>query len=148
MNPILEQQRFGLDSMPAPAKKRRMDAIASQVARIRKEQGFTQIEMAKKLKTSQSVYSKYERGELRLHADTLQQIAKILGVTPNELFGITDGGAAKKAATSDENIPKRFLRRLRGVQNLTRTDQDYLLRTIDMFVQGAEKNGKRSKAAK
>ena len=132
--------------MPEAVRNNRVDAIAAHVAKIRKDQGFTQTEMARKLKTTQSVYSRYERGDLRIHADTLLQLAKIFGVTPNELCGITPSGA-KKINTSEDNIPKRFLRRLRGVQNLTRTDQDYLLRTIDMFMNGAEikNNEKRSK---
>ena len=137
------------EPMPEAVRNKRVDLIAAHVAKIRKDQGFTQAEMAKKLKTTQSVYSRYERGDLRIHADTLIQLANIFAVTPNELCGITEGGNPKKVNTSEENIPKRFLRRLRGVQHLTRTDQDYLLRTIDAFMSvGKEKQArKKSKAA-
>ena len=136
---------FANSSMPEAVRNKRVDAIAAHVAIIRKDQGFTQAEMANKLKTTQSVYSRYERGDLRIHADTLLQLAKIFGVTPNELCGINPSGSAKKISTSEENIPKRFLRRLRGVQHLTRTDQDYLLRTIDAFMSvGADKKAKKT----
>lgn len=138
-----------LNSMPEPTRKKHVETIAVCLSTIRKDQGFTQTEVANKLKTNQSVYSRYERGEIRLPADTLIQLAKILGVTPNELCGITEGGSKKKVNASEENIPKRFLRRLRGVQNLTRTDQDYLLRTIDAFMSvGKEKQAKKKATAK
>lgn len=149
MTTIQGDIQFVTDKMTEPAKKKRIETIATCLSKIRKDQGFTQIEVANKLKTNQSVYSRYERGEIRLPADTLLQLAKILGVTPNELCGITEGGSAKKVNTSEENIPKRFLRRLRGVQNLTRTDQEYLLRTMDAFMSvGLEKKTKKTSAAK
>ncbi len=113
-------------------------AIGQRLAKIRKEQGVTQVEMAKKLKTTQSVYSRYESGEFRLHGELLILLAKTLGVTPNDILGVTSGGN-KKASASEFAIPKRILRRLRGVQDLTKTDQDYLLRTIDAFINGGRK---------
>ena len=118
--------------------KRGTKAIAQRLAKIRKEQGVTQAEMAKKLKTNQSVYSRYESGEFRLHGELILQMAKILGVTPNDILGVTAGGN-KKPVESEFAIPKRILRRLRGVQDLTKTDQDYLLRTVDAFINGGRK---------
>ena len=119
-------------------------AIANRLTRIRKEQGITQVEMAKKLKTTQSVYSRYESGEFRLHGELLLAMAKILAVTPNDILGVTKSGNTK-APLSEYNIPKRVLRRLRGIEDLTRTDQDYLLRTIDAFMTAGRK--KRTKKA-
>jgi len=119
-------------------------AIAERLGKIRKEQGVTQVEMAKKLKTNQSVYSRYESGEFRLHGELLLKMAKILGVTPNDILGVTAGGT-KKAPESEFAIPKRILRRLRGVQDLTKTDQDYLLRTVDAFINGGRKKKNASK---
>jgi transcriptional regulator with XRE-family HTH domain len=147
MNTIQDEPTFAADLMTEPARKKHVETIAACLSKIRKDQGFTQAEVAHKLKTTQSVYSRYERGEIRLPADTLIQLAKILGATPNELCGVNSGGSTKKVNTSEENIPKRFLRRLRGVQNLTRTDQDYLLRTIDAFMGiGLEKQAKKTTA--
>ena len=147
MNPFASELDFATKPMPEAVRNKRVDTIAAHVARIRKDQGFTQTEMARKLKTTQSVYSRYERGDLRIHADTLIQLAKIFGVTPNELCGVTQSGASKKIKPSETDIPKRFLRRLRGVNDLTRTDQDYLLRTIDAFISvGQDKKAKKSAA--
>ena len=85
------------DSIPVPKQlngttDKTRQAIGQRLAKVRREKGVTQVEMAKCLKTSQSMYSRYERGDLRLHADTVMRIAKVLGVTPNEVLGVTDGG--------------------------------------------------------
>jgi transcriptional regulator with XRE-family HTH domain len=114
-------------------------AIADRLTKIRKEQGITQVEMSKKLKTTQSVYSRYESGEYRLHGELLMQMAKILGVTPNDILGVTDNGNAK-AEIQELNVPKRALRHLRGFEKLTRTDQDVVLRTIDMLMEAGRQN--------
>lgn len=132
--------------LTGPAEKVRQ-TIAERLAKVRREKGITQVEMAKKLKTSQSMYSRYESGELRIHADTIVSIAKVLGVTPNEVLGVTDGGSAA-AEPIEHQIPKRFIRRMKGVENLTRTDQDYLLRTIDAFLRSSDKTkAEKSKAS-
>ncbi len=124
-----------------PEKTRQ--AIAERLAKVRREKSVTQVQMAQKLKTSQSMYSRYESGELRIHADTVVSIAHILGVTPNEVLGVTDGGNTT-AEPLEHSIPKRFLRKLKNVDQLTRTDQDYLLRTIDAFIKGGHKKGDRN----
>jgi transcriptional regulator with XRE-family HTH domain len=131
--------------LTGPAEKVRQ-TIAERLAKIRREKGVTQVEMAKKLKTSQSMYSRYESGELRLHADTVVSIAKVLGVTPNEVLGITDGGHVA-AEPIEHSIPKRFIRRLKDVDQLTRTDQDALLTMIDAMVSaGLNKQDRKTQA--
>lgn len=113
-------------------------AIAERLTKIRKEQGITQVEMSKKLKTAQSVYSRYESGEFRIHSELLLAMAKILGVTPNDILGVTTSGNVK-ADTPEYVIPKRVLRRLRGFGDLTRADQETLLTMIDALVSAGRK---------
>jgi len=52
----------------------------------RKQYGLTQVELAKRLKSSQSFVSKYERGERRLDVLEFIQIAKDIGADPAELI--------------------------------------------------------------
>ncbi len=142
----LDHDKQDLQTVPkqltGPTEKIRQ-TISQRLAKVRREKGVTQVEMAKKLKTSQSMYSRYESGELRVHADTVINIAKILGVTPNEILGITDGGNVA-AEPIEHAIPKRFLRRLKDVNQLTRTDQDALLSTIDAIISaGRHKRAKK-----
>ncbi len=145
--PVLSSDPQAVPKQLSGKTDRIRSAIAERLGKVRREKGFTQVEMAKKLKTSQSIYSRYERGELRLHAETVIQIARVLDVSPNELLGVTESGNAA-ADPIEHQIPKRFLRRLKGVEELTRTDQEYLLRTIDVFMNaGIEKQAKKKSKA-
>lgn len=131
-----------MDTPNDAGKLRRIQDIAERLGKVRREKGLTQVEMAKRLKTTQSMYSRYESGEIRIYADVLFKIAQILGVTPNELFGVTkSGGHASEPIEHD--IPKRFIRKLRGVGDLTKTQQDSLLMLIDATVN----HGKKKKAS-
>ena len=142
----MNHQFFELNTMDSPktdpARQRILEEIAERLIALRKEKGVTQVEMARKLKTTQSIYSRYERADVRLYVDTLLRISQILGVTPNELFGVTNSGG-DAADPIEHSIPKRFIRKLRGVENLTRTQQDSLLLIIDATISVGKK--KRSK---
>jgi len=118
--------------------------IAERLTEIRKQKGITQIEMAKKLKVTQSMYSRYERGDARIYADLLCKMASILESTPNDLCGITKSGN-DASDPIEHQVPKRFLRRLRGVENLTRTEQDSLLLVIDRWLESGTRRGVRKK---
>ncbi len=114
-------------------------AIAQRVAKFRQDCGITQVEMAKKLKTTQSIVSRYERGELRIHAELLLKLSKIIGATPNDILGV-----GKKDTGTNGKIPRRFLNRLRDVHLLSKRDQDTLAQTMDALIKTAE----RKRAAK
>jgi transcriptional regulator with XRE-family HTH domain len=105
------------------------ESFGSRLARLRKERGFTQIELAEKSGFIQAVISDYERDKLRPYADVAARLAAILGVTTDELLGLA-------AATKGSNATKyrRFLRRLELIDQLPKRDQDALLRTIDAFL--------------
>jgi transcriptional regulator with XRE-family HTH domain len=51
-------------------------ALRDALAKARKEAGFTQVQLAKKLKRPQSFVAKYEGGERRLDLIELMEIAK------------------------------------------------------------------------
>jgi len=109
-------------------------AIAQRVAKLRQDCGITQVEMAKTLKTTQSIVSRYERGELRIHAELLLKLARIFRVTPNDILGVS-----KKDTTTNGKIPRRFLSRLRDVRLLSKRDQDTLAQTMDAIIKTAER---------
>ena len=108
-------------------------AIAKRIGKIRQDCGITQAEMAKKLNTTQSIVSRYERGELRIHAELLLKLAKIFGVSPNDLLGV-----GKKEPGTNGKIPRRFLSRLKDVHLLSKRDQDNLAQTMEALIQTAK----------
>jgi transcriptional regulator with XRE-family HTH domain len=126
---------FGLPGgllVPRAAKtKTSGETIGQRLARLRKERGITQIELAGELGVTQSHISEWERGNLRLHGELIATLAHLLGVSADELLGIT---------TPDQRPPsknRRLVRRLRDFDKLPKRDQEALLRTIDAFLSKA-----------
>ena len=104
------------------------ETIGQRLARIRRERGLTQVELAQRLGLAQPVVYDYERGELRLHGELIVKLSSILGVSAEELLGL-------KAAPSNGVLKnRRLMRRLQAIERLPRRDQQALLRTIDRFL--------------
>lgn len=66
-----------------------MIKIAENIKALRKSLGWTQIELAEKLNTSQKVITSYETGQKKPPINRLPDIAYIFGVTIEELIGST-----------------------------------------------------------
>ena len=105
------------------------DTLGQRIARLRREKGMTQAELASRLKVSQPVVSDYENDVIRLPADVVIEIAGILAASTDELLGM------KRVTTSASPIKNRRLyRRMQEIEKLPRRDQDALLRTIEAFI--------------
>ncbi len=105
-------------------------AIGQRLAEIRRERGFGQVDIAEQLGIAQSLVSRYERGELRIHAELLCQLADLLDVTPNDILGYESG----KNGTSIK-IPRRLQKRLSTFDKLSKRDRDSLIRLMDAFLE-------------
>ena len=114
------------------------ETLGQRFARIRKECGFTQTELAEKVGTIQALISDYERGRTRAHAEMVAAIAQALGVSADELLGL-------KSADSrpGPKISRRFLRRMQQLEELPAHDQKAILKHIDALA-AAYKNKKAS----
>ena len=113
------------------SKTRRRYAEANfgpNLARLRRERGITQVELAKKLGLQQSMISHYERGSLRMHGGLLAKLCEILGATADELIG------RERTAPANAVEDRRFLRRFQNIERLSKRDKLALLRTIDAFL--------------
>jgi transcriptional regulator with XRE-family HTH domain len=104
------------------------ETIGQRLARLRRERGLTQVELAEQIGVSQPVLSDYERGTLRLHGQLIAQLARILRVSADELLGLEPTKSTAGASN------RRLLRRLQQLENLPKRDQQALLRTIDAFL--------------
>jgi transcriptional regulator with XRE-family HTH domain len=107
----------------------KQETLGERLARLRRERGMTQVELAERLGVAQPVVSDYERGELRLHGQLIVKLTEILGVSSQELLGLT------KPASNGAIKNRRLLRRLQEIERLPRRDQQALLRTIDRFLE-------------
>ena len=116
-----------VDALPRkPAQD--SETIGQRLARLRRERGITQVELAEKLGIAQPVISDYERGELRLHGQLIVELSQILGVSADELLGLEQ----PRATAAVQN--RRLLRRVQEIDRLPKRDQQALLRTIDAFL--------------
>lgn len=118
------------------------ETFGQRLARLRKEKGITQVELAKRLKVSQANVSDYERDNLRLHADVIVVLTKILDVSADELLGIR---VSRRAPVKD----RRFLPELAVIDQLPKRDKEALLRTIRLYTAKVRADSpERSHAAK
>ena len=112
-------------------KQARAESFGQRLARIRKERGLTQVELAEKVGTIQAVISAHERDKVRLHADLLAKVAKTLRVSADDLLGLNGNGDI------DERPSLKFLRRIQKIESLPDHQQRALIQTIDNYLKGA-----------
>lgn len=107
------------------------ETLGQRLARIRKERGFTQVELAQRTGLIQSLVSDYETDRLNLSAEMAVRFALALDVSTDALLH----PRAKKTAAKKPN--RKVLRRLEQIESLPRRKQDALLTTIDAFLNSA-----------
>lgn len=64
-----------------------MTKLSENIKKFRLKSGITQEDLSRLLGKTKNVISNWERGDNRPDADTIEVLCKILGVTPNELYG-------------------------------------------------------------
>lgn len=128
--PVIAQPALTLvDRTSARATEEETASIGARIAQLRKERGLTQKELAERLAVTQPVVSDYENDVIRIPADVVVEIAKVLAVSTDELLGL------KREARSAGGVKNRRLsRRLQAIDALPKRDQEALLRTIDAFI--------------
>lgn len=113
--------------MGRPTKSTK-ETFGQRLGRLRRQQGVTQVELAKAVGLAQSNISDYERDVYRPNSDMLLAIAERLKVSADQLLGAHSKGKDQPI------ISRRLLRRVVEIEKLPRRDQDALLRTIDAFL--------------
>lgn len=114
------------------AKTETQETLGARIAGLRKDRGMTQVELAERLQVSQPVVSDYENDVIRIPADVVVELAKILNASTDEILGL-------KADISRNGTIKnrRLLRQVQSIDKLSKRDQEALLRTIDAFLSKA-----------
>ncbi len=108
------------------------ETFGQRLARLRKERGFTQVEIAERVGIIQALVSDYERDKLRLNAEMVVRFAGALEITTDELLKQKGSRAPLRRKPS-----LRMLRRLEKIESLPANQQSTLLKTIDTFLRGA-----------
>jgi transcriptional regulator with XRE-family HTH domain len=110
------------------------ETIGKRLSRFRKNAGFTQNELAKKLGISRSALAEYERGRLKLYDALIIKLVDIFKKSSDELLGIK-----RNAKAHEEELSLRFVKRLKAIAQLPNAQQKLLLRNIDLNLSGIEK---------
>lgn len=109
------------------------ETLGQRIARIRKERGLTQEELAKRIGIIQRLVSSYERNKLRPHAEMVVRFARALEVSADAILGLSPDHH------SNHGLDLRLLRRMKRIQELPAGQQRTLIRTIDTFLRDAER---------
>jgi transcriptional regulator with XRE-family HTH domain len=105
------------------------ETIGQRLVRIRKERGFTQVEVAEKIGIIQSLVSSYENNVLKLSAEMAVRFARALGVSTDDLL-------ETKRAKPSIKPSRKVLRRLESIESLPSHHQQTVLKTIDTMLKG------------
>lgn len=108
-------------------------AIGQRLTAIRKAKGLTQVDVAQRLDITQTLISKYERGDLLLHGELITQLATLFDVSADDILGIARKSKAKPAAIAPA-VDRALARRFALLQSLPRRDRDAVTRTIDALI--------------
>lgn len=71
------------------------EELGQRVRDLRKEQDLTQAQLADLLGISQQLVALYERGQHRMPLDLLPEVARLLGVSVEEVLGVTPQSARR-----------------------------------------------------
>jgi transcriptional regulator with XRE-family HTH domain len=107
------------------------ETIGPRLARIRKERGYTQVELAKKIGTIQTLVSDYETDRLRLSAEMAVRFALALDISTDELLH-------PKAKKKNGRKPSlKVMRRMEEIEKLPPRQQSFVLTALDSILRGA-----------
>jgi transcriptional regulator with XRE-family HTH domain len=106
------------------------DTLGERLARLRKQRGQTQAELARKVGIGTVLVSSYETDRRQFSAQMAVRFALALDVSLDELLH----PKAKKVSSKKPN--RRVLRRMEKIESLPFHQQTHLLKTIDGFLKG------------
>ncbi|MFZ0772374.1 MAG: helix-turn-helix transcriptional regulator [Candidatus Sulfotelmatobacter sp.] len=107
------------------------ETLGQRLARIRKQCGYTQVELAKKIGIIQSLISDYETDRLRLTAEMAVRFALALGVSTDELLH------PKTAKKKSKKPSLKVMRRMEEIEKLPPRQQTLVLSALDSILRGA-----------
>jgi transcriptional regulator with XRE-family HTH domain len=102
--------------------------IPARLAELRRERGLTQAELAQAVGITRKLIANYEAGRTHLNDESIILLAKVLGVSTDQLLGV----AQNPAAESVQSI--RLVRRMQKIEKMPAPDQKALLKTIDKYL--------------
>jgi transcriptional regulator with XRE-family HTH domain len=123
---FMERAKVNLTIAPGmPAKKPPQTAFGKRLVALRRARGFTQMQLAKAMGTTQRAISYYEIEAELPSASALIALARVLRVTTDELLGLKPAKLDRQDANE-----QRLWRRFRRMASLPQRDQRVVIRLI------------------
>jgi transcriptional regulator with XRE-family HTH domain len=105
-------------------------AIGDKILNLRKDRGWSQQALAKKVGTSGPIIGRYERGEMTPSVEVAKKLADAFKVTMDYL--VDDSG------NITEIKDKSMLERLQKIENLESKDKNTIVHVIDSLLRDAK----------
>jgi transcriptional regulator with XRE-family HTH domain len=112
---------------PMPRSKTQSTDFGTRLTALRKAAGYTQVELAAALGTTQRMITYYETRAEKAPAALLPELAQVLGVSADELLGIKPMKRTKKPDT-------RLQRRIQQIEQLDAREKRQILALLDTFI--------------
>ena len=116
-----------------PAKKEPQTAFGKRLFTLRKARGLTQVQLAEALGTTQRVISYYETEAELPPSTAIIPLARILGVSADELLGLRPARVNGNASVEKQRLWKRFQK----MDALPTKDQRAVIRLINSLAGSA-----------
>jgi transcriptional regulator with XRE-family HTH domain len=106
-----------------------MTELGKRIADLRKKEGLTQSELARKINLSHTQITRYELKDVQPPADILKKIADIFGTS---IDYIVNGTAQEKAqrTLTDAELIKQF----KAMEQLPETEKNTILNVVSAFI--------------
>ncbi|WP_342330259.1 helix-turn-helix transcriptional regulator [Pedobacter sp. FW305-3-2-15-E-R2A2] len=99
--------------------------IGSKISTLRKEKGWSQGDLAKKINASREIIGKYERNENLPSIEMVAKMAKAFGVTTDFLIGEGENAS----------YDKEIVDRINDIQKMDAETKSILFNVIDTYIQ-------------
>jgi transcriptional regulator with XRE-family HTH domain len=111
------------------------ESFGQRLARLRKELGLSQLDLAKKVGLIQVLISNYELDKLRPRMDIIVRLAIALEVSTDELLGLRSRRTPTQRGREEQWLWKKF----RKILSLPQRDRRTVIRMINSVVGGRGK---------
>ncbi len=116
------------EDMPRSASQAEPNELGARLASLRKAAGMTQAEVAEALGIPQTTVSFYERGASYLPSSILPPLARLLGVSIEEILGIEGEGPRKRGPKS------RLERQFETIQEMPPSKQQFISKLLGEII--------------
>ena len=107
------------------------ETIGQRLARLRKQRGYTQVELAEKMGSRQVLISAYETDRIALSAEMAVRLAVAMEVSTDELLH----PKIRKKSTAQPSL--KVMRRMEQIEQLPENKQSFILTALDSLLRGA-----------